>query len=260
MANGAEPTAAERTAAISLRGLGHRYPGAGGGRQVVRGLDLEVASGEFVAVVGPSGCGKTTLLHLLAGLLTPTEGAVRLDGAAVTGPSSHALCVFQEDATFPWLTVAENVAFGVPDARGAGRERVAHAIGLVGLGGRERTYPRELSGGMRQRLQIARALAARPSVLFLDEPFGALDWFTRAQLRRDLERIWTTERLTIVFITHDLDEALLLGDRVLVLGGAPASIQLDLAVNLPRPREPGGADWLALRRRVLGCWDASAGD
>lgn len=247
-------TSAADTPALALRGLGHRYSGAAGGNTVFQGLDLEVSRGEFVAVVGPSGCGKTTLLHLMAGLLRPGEGQVLLDGAPVRGPSSHALCVFQEDATFPWLTVWENVAFGVPDPRGEGLERVAHAIELVGLEGRERTWPRELSGGMRQRLQIARALAARPSVLFMDEPFGALDWFTRGQLRADLERIWAAEGLTVVFVTHDLDEALTLADRVLVLGGAPARVQLELSVDLPRPREPGGADWLALRRRVLACW------
>ena len=247
-------TSAPEPSALALRGLGHTWRGAAGAHTVFQGMDLEVPRGEFVAVVGPSGCGKTTLLHLLAGLLRPSEGQVLLDGEPVRAPSSHALCVFQEDATFPWLNVWENVAFGVPDPRGEGRGRVAHAIELVGLEGRERTWPRELSGGMRQRLQIARALAARPSVLFLDEPFGALDWFTRAQLRADLERIWATEGLTVVFITHDLDEALTLADRVLVLGGAPTRIQLDLPVDLPRPREPGGPDWLALRRRVLACW------
>jgi NitT/TauT family transport system ATP-binding protein len=242
-------------AEIELSGVGRSYAG----RAVFRGLDLTIGSGELVVIVGPSGSGKTTLLHVLAGLVPPDEGTVRVGGQVLRGPSSDALCIFQEDANFPWLSVEQNVAFGARDPQSPdGRAFVAKCIAGVGLAGRERAFPRELSGGMRQRLQIARALAARPRVLFMDEPFGALDWLTRAQLRADLERIRAEQGLTIVFITHDLDEALQLGDRVVVLGGAPSTIQLDLRVDLPRPREPGGKDWLALRRRVLGCWQTAA--
>jgi len=202
-------------------------------------LNITAEDGEFVSVVGPSGCGKSTLLNLVAGLDTPSGGLVRIDGKAVVGPGLDRGIVFQEFALFPWLTVLGNVMFGLKSKGMGATERnqlARHYIRLVGLGGFEDYYPNRLSGGMRQRVGIARALAIEPAVLLMDEPFGALDAQTRQALQKALVDIWQSTRKTVLFITHDIDEAVYLSDRVVVLSRRPAGVVLDLPIPLDRPR------------------------
>jgi NitT/TauT family transport system ATP-binding protein len=226
--------------AYQLQGVGASLPGRDGPRWVLRDVDAEIAAGEIVAVVGRSGVGKTTLLRLLGGLLPVTVGALHLFAQPVTGPPTEAVMVFQDYATalLPWRTVSRNVALGVEQHLGAAerRRRVAEALQMVGLSDRSGDYPAQLSGGMAQRVQIARALALQPKVLLMDEPFGALDALTKAALQDVLLDIQDRTDATVVFVTHDLDEALYLADRVLVLAGEPGAVALDLPTELPRPR------------------------
>ncbi|HET7710805.1 MAG TPA: ABC transporter ATP-binding protein, partial [Thermoanaerobaculia bacterium] len=198
----ARPVAATEPAKVHFRGIGMSF----GGMRVLDAIDLSIAAGELVCLLGPSGCGKSTLLNIAAGFLRPTEGAVFIDREPVVGPDPRRIFVFQERGVFPWLTVEQNIGFGLHQLSRPEREqRVAHYIQMVGLSGFERAYPRELSGGMKQRVEVARALAVNPDVLYLDEPFGALDSITRLQMRRELLRIWQAERKTILFVTHDIE-------------------------------------------------------
>jgi NitT/TauT family transport system ATP-binding protein len=239
--------------AVAVRDLWLTYPGAGGGPvHALAGIDLDVAAGEFVCLVGPSGCGKSTLLNVIAGFLRPTRGEVRADGQPVAGPDPRRVFIFQEGGVFPWLTVRENVGFGLLHRPPAEREPVvARYIDLVGLTGFGGSYPGALSGGMRQRVELARALAAGPAAVYMDEPFGALDFFTRVRMRADLIRIWEKERKTVLFVTHDIDEAVQLADRVVVLSARPARVRADIPVPLPRPRDPADHGYLAARGRVV---------
>ena len=202
-------------------------------------IDLAVGDNDFVAIVGPSGCGKSTLLRIVAGLDRPTSGRVILDGRAVTGPGSDRGMVFQSYTLFPWLTVRDNIAFGLRE-RGISRaERCKVADGLihrVGLSGFENHWPKQLSGGMQQRTAIARALANDPRILLLDEPFGALDNQTRALMQEMLLSIWERDRKTVLFVTHDIEEAIFLGSRVVVMSARPGRIKTEIAVDLPHPR------------------------
>jgi NitT/TauT family transport system ATP-binding protein len=219
---------------------------------VLQNINLEVSEGEFVCVVGPSGCGKSTLLNVVAGFLSPTGGSVRIDGETVRGPDPRRIFVFQERGVFPWLTVEGNIGFGLFKlSAGERQERIAYYIKLVGLGGFEEAYPSELSGGMKQRLEVARALAVNPDMLYLDEPFGALDSITRHTMRGELLRIWETERKTIVFVTHDIDEAVQLADRVMVMSARPAVIQQVVNINIPHPRDISAPRYLELRDGIL---------
>lgn len=219
---------------------------------VLEDLNLEVADGEFICFVGPSGCGKSTLLNLIGGFLAPTSGAISIDGEAVHGPDPRRILVFQERGVFPWLTVEGNIGFGLGKlSRAERRERIAHYVQLVRLDGFERSYPSDLSGGMKQRLQVARALAVNPDILYLDEPFGALDSVTRLIMRQELHRIWQAERRTILFVTHDIDEAVQLADRVVVLSSRPAKIQQVVAIDIPHPRNISGPRYLELRDELL---------
>jgi NitT/TauT family transport system ATP-binding protein len=219
---------------------------------VLRRIDMAVGEGEFVCLLGPSGCGKTTLLNILAGFIKPTRGQVLVHRSPVTGPDPRRIFIFQEGGVFPWLTVRENVALGIRNKTSAEKTAIIrHYLQMVDLAGFESAYPRELSGGMRQRVEIARALASSPEIIYMDEPFGALDYFTRSAMRADLLRIWQQERKTIVFVTHDIDEALQLADRVMVLGRRPATLQATIRVDLPRPRSDDDERYLALRREVL---------
>jgi len=202
-------------------------------------VSFSVSEGEFVSIIGPSGCGKSTLLNLSAGLDRATSGVVYVDGRQVRGPGLDRGVVFQEFALFPWLTVTGNIEFGLRSKGVPTSERRAIAqryVDLVGLSGFENFHPYRLSGGMRQRVGIARALAVEPSVLLMDEPFGALDAQTRESMQKALGEIWQATRKTVLFITHDIREAIYLSDRVLVMSGRPATISLELIVDLPRPR------------------------
>jgi len=219
------------------------FPG-GSGRspvEVIRELDLDVQASEFVAIIGPSGCGKSTLLLLLAGYLAPSSGQVRFRGKPISGPGRERMMVFQQPALFPWLTTAENVAYGLKlkANRGDGRnvkETVAAMLQLVQLEGFARHYPSDLSGGMRQRLEIARALAVNPQVLLMDEPLAALDALTRRTMQREVLHIWEKTRKTILFVTHDIDEAVVMADRVVVMAQRPTFVLEIEEVRLPRPR------------------------
>jgi NitT/TauT family transport system ATP-binding protein len=202
-------------------------------------LDLDIRDGEFLTVIGPSGCGKTTLLRIIAGLIPYQQGEVTIDGKRVTGPGPERAVVFQNFALMPWANVLANVTFGL-EMRGVARAEAEttarRLIGLVGLAGCERRLPRELSGGMQQRVGLARALAVNPRILLMDEPFGALDEQTRRLLQEELLRIWEQERKTVIFITHSMEEAVLLGDRVVLMTPRPGRIQEIIDVSLPRPR------------------------
>jgi NitT/TauT family transport system ATP-binding protein len=218
---------------------------------VLEDLNLEVQQGEFICIVGPSGCGKSTLLNVMGGFLPPTSGSVSIDGEIVRGPDPRRILVFQERGVFPWLTVEGNIGFGLSKLPEAERkQRIAHYVQMVRLQGFEQTYPSDLSGGMKQRLQVARALAVNPDILYLDEPFGALDSVTRLIMRQELLRIWQAERRTIIFVTHDIDEAVQLADRVVVLSSRPAQIKDVLTIDIAHPRNLSSARYLELRDQL----------
>jgi NitT/TauT family transport system ATP-binding protein len=206
-------------------------------------VSFDVAEGEFVAIVGPSGCGKTTVLRCMAGLQAPGGGRITIGGRRLAGVDRRVAMVFQSDSLFPWRTVAANVAFGL-EVRRAERARTAQVVqelvDLVGLGGFERAYPHQLSGGMRQRVNLARALAVDPEVLLMDEPFSALDMLTREAMQVELQRIWLRRRKTVLFVTHQIEEAVFLADRVLLMSRRPGRLRADVAVPLPRPRDDHG--------------------
>ena len=244
----------EPVAGLKLRTqrLGVVYDRDGQSMTVLEDINLEIADGEFICLVGPSGCGKSTLLNTMAGFLSPTSGSVSIDGETVSGPDPRRILVFQERGVFPWLTVEGNIGFGLSKLSRAEREeRVAHYVKTVRLEGFENTYPSDLSGGMKQRLQVARALAVNPDILYLDEPFGALDSITRVIMRGELLRIWQTERRTIIFVTHDIDEAVQLADRVIVLSSRPARIKDILTIDIPHPRNISSPHYLELRDELL---------
>jgi ABC-type nitrate/sulfonate/bicarbonate transport system ATPase subunit/flavin-dependent dehydrogenase len=225
---------------------------ASGSMPVLENIDLTVNEGEFVCIVGPSGCGKSTLLNIVGGFLDATRGKVSIDGSPVNGPDLRRVFIFQENGVFPWLTVEDNVGFGLLSKSPAERSRiVAHYVEMVGLTGFEKCYPRELSGGMKQRVEIARALAANPDVLYMDEPFGALDFLTRLRMRAELVEIWQRERKTVLFVTHDVEEAVQLADRVVVMSKRPATISTIIDVNLPRPRDLDSHEYLSIRDEIF---------
>ncbi len=202
-------------------------------------ISLEVAEGEFVSILGPSGCGKSTLLYIVGGFVQPTQGTVAVDGKPVTGPGPDRGPVFQEFALFPWKTVLGNVMYGPLErgmARSRAEEKARALIALVHLTGYENFYPKELSGGMKQRVAIARTLAYGPSILLMDEPFGALDAHTRTGMQKELLEIWERDRKTVLFVTHSVEEAVFLSDRVVVLSRSPGRIKETVRIDLPRPR------------------------
>jgi NitT/TauT family transport system ATP-binding protein len=235
---------------IAVRDVGHRFRNA---VVALHDVNIEVHPGEFVCLLGPSGCGKTTLLYALAGHIEPSGGRISIDGVQVKGPGPDRLLVFQEPALFPWLSVRQNLVFALR-ARGLSRAeadaRARAFIPLVHLEGFEDTLPHELSGGMRMRVQLARALAVDPAVLLMDEPFAALDAQTRSHMHQLLQRIWLRDRKTVVFVTHDVREALVLGDRVVVMAARPGRVLQDLEVRLARPRDPDDARLVELSRRI----------
>jgi len=246
--------------AVELRDVWMSFPGKGTGDavHVLERINLEVKQGEFVCIVGPSGCGKSTLLNIVAGFLTHTRGQVLVEGQPVSGPDARRIFVFQENGIFPWLTVTDNITFGLSRTDPRRDEILRHYVEMVGLKGFENAYPRELSGGMRQRVEIARALAANPHIIYMDEPFGALDFLTRLKMRTDLIRIWQEERKTILFVTHDIEEAVQLADRIIVMSRRPATVQEVVPVDLPRPRDLDSREYLATRDRIFSIMGLSA--
>jgi NitT/TauT family transport system ATP-binding protein len=224
---------------LKIEGVSKTFAGRGGNVEALHPIDIDVAPGEFVCLLGPSGCGKSTLLSIIAGLESATTGVVWADGQKVRGPGTDRVLLFQEAALFPWLDVQHNVEFGLRQIGLSRKERAAlarHFLELVHLQGFERSYVHQLSGGMRQRVAIARGLAINPAVLLMDEPFGALDALTRDKLHAELESIWATTRKTVLFVTHNVREAVALGDRVLVFSPRPGRIVREFRIDLPRPR------------------------
>ncbi len=238
---------------LEIAGVSHQLDLAGAPLPVLNDVSLSVAPGEFIALLGPSGCGKSTLLRLVAGLETPSAGHILADGVEITGPDPHRVVVFQDPTLFPWRTVAQNIALG-PEARGekAGRrEAVAKVVKLVGLSGFEDALPHQLSGGMAQRVALARALINKPRLLILDEPFSKLDSLTRLSMQSELHGLWREAGFTTLMVTHDVEEALMLATKIVVLSARPAQILTVIDTGRAFPRERGDPELVSLRQRIL---------
>jgi NitT/TauT family transport system ATP-binding protein len=245
-----------RKESIALSGVFRSYANSRGSfTPALQNIDLEIEQGEFVCIVGPSGCGKSTLLHLLAGLDKPTTGQITVDGNPVQGPGTDRILLFQELGLFPWLTVRHNVEFGLKMAgvsKDERRDRARQFLRMVHLSHFEDHYIHQLSGGMKQRVALARSLALHPKILLMDEPFAALDAQTRDMLHDELERLWKETSPTIVFVTHNVREAVRLGDRVLLMSFRPGRIKKQFEVTLPRPRHVEDSDVASLSKEILG--------
>ncbi|OGR90273.1 MAG: ABC transporter ATP-binding protein [Elusimicrobia bacterium RBG_16_66_12] len=247
-------------ALIQVHGLTVEYERALGKNEhivALKNFSLDVREGEFVTVLGPSGCGKSTLLNVISGLVFPKEGDVRVDGKPVTGPSPKWAMVFQDYGLMPWRTVEKNVRFGLEMQKKLdeeAEERVRHYIRMVGLEGFEDAYPRELSGGMRQRVGLARALAIEPEILLMDEPFAAVDLITRELMQDEISRIIAKTGKTVIFVTHSVDEAIILGDRLVVVSARPGRAKCAIEIDLPKPRSEhslrSSPEYVSLRDRV----------
>jgi NitT/TauT family transport system ATP-binding protein len=239
--------------AISVQSVTKRFAGPAGDVVALQDAQLSVAAGEFVCLIGASGCGKSTLLRIIAGFETATEGGVVVRGKPVKGPGPERGMVFQDYGLFPWLSVRRNIGFG-PESRGKGRQEVAEITGrfldMIGLAAFADAYPHQLSGGMKQRVAIARVLANDARVVLMDEPFGALDAMTRERLQDELLGLWARTGLTIVFVTHAIEEAIFLADRVVVMSPGPGRIVRDVHVDLPRPRDVSSPEFNELRREL----------
>jgi ABC-type nitrate/sulfonate/bicarbonate transport system ATPase subunit len=233
---------------ISVKDLTKRFVTDQGSLQVVDGVSFDVADGEFVAIVGPSGCGKSTLMNMIAGFDRPDQGSVAVDGASGKGR----ILISQQGSVFPWLTVRQNLMFGLNGHAPSDQEEIAdHYANIVGLKGFEKSYPHELSGGMLKRVELARALVVKPEILFMDEPFSALDALMSLRMRKELLRILLVERHTVVLITHDVEEAIHLADRIFVLSARPATIQATFEVPFEHPRKLSSAEVQGLREAIL---------
>jgi ABC-type nitrate/sulfonate/bicarbonate transport system ATPase subunit len=242
----------EATPRIRVEDIGMGFTTAQGTLQVLDGISLDVAEGEIVAIVGPSGCGKSTLMNIIAGFLRPDRGTVRIDGEVQAGPSSRGILISQAGSVFPWLTVQQNLMFGLEGKPLEEKKRLAdHYAEMVGLKGFEARYPHELSGGMLKRAELARALVVKPEILYMDEPFSALDALLHLRMRNELLRILAQERHTVLLITHDVEEAIHVADRVLVLSSRPTTIQASFDVPFPHPRKLSSAPVQELRAAIL---------
>jgi len=244
---------------LEIAGLSKRFENSGGVRHAaLSGIDLAVGQREFVSLVGTSGCGKSTLLRIVSGLERPSSGQVRLERRPVTGPTPAIAMVFQEPRLMPWLTVRENVKLALIGlSRAEQNARINEALEKVGLSDFADALPRQLSGGMAQRAAIARALVRKPSLLLLDEPFSALDSFTRLKLQDHLSALWQDAGLTLVFVTHDVEEAVILSDRIIVMRGQPGRIHREIAIDLPRPRARMASEVQALKEEIIRALDLS---
>jgi ABC-type nitrate/sulfonate/bicarbonate transport system ATPase subunit len=237
---------------IAVDGVRKHFKSGKQSLPVVGGVTMKVADGEFVAIVGPSGCGKSTLMKIVSGFVAPDQGSVTIDGAPLLRASPKGIVISQHGSVFPWLTVQENLMFGLNGGGHGDKAALAdHYAAMVGLKGFENSYPRELSGGMLKRVEIARALVVKPEILYMDEPFSALDALMNLRMRTELLRILQEERHTVLLITHDVDEALYLADRVIVLSPRPAVIQASFAVPQPHPRKLSSPELQALKDAIL---------
>jgi NitT/TauT family transport system ATP-binding protein/sulfonate transport system ATP-binding protein len=238
---------------LTVHGVTKRFAVGDGEVEALAPVDLTIPQGEFVCLIGASGCGKSTLLRIIAGFEEPSTGEASIDGKAITGPGSDRGMVFQDYALFPWMTVRENISFG-PRQRRLPREEIDNTtdefVRMVGLARFADRYPSQLSGGMKQRVAIARVLANNANILLMDEPFGALDALTREQLQHELLQIWTRTGVTTIFVTHSVEEAVLLADRVLVMSAGPGRIDSDFRIELARPRDVSSPEFNALRRDI----------
>ena len=245
---------------IKCEHIGKTFSGANGDFEVIGDISLEAKRNEIVVLFGPGQCGKTTLLKVIAGLEKASHGSISINGKEKTKPGPECGLVYQTTALFPWLTAMGNVEYG-PKIRGVGRKerraKAQHYIDLVGLTGFEKSYPIQLSGGMRQRVGIARVYCNEPEVMLMDEPFGHLDAQTRYLMQQELERIWEAEKRTIIFVTNNIEEALYMADRVLVMTNCPATIKKEFKIDLPRPRVYTDSEFLRLRREITSIVDAS---
>jgi NitT/TauT family transport system ATP-binding protein len=251
-----EPSLSHLDAKIRIDNLSVIFSSANGPMIALDRIDLSVRENEFLCVMGPSGCGKTTLLNLIAGIVAPTTGRIEVDGAKVVGPGPDRAVVFQADAVFPWMSVEQNIGYSL---RMRGRDKteiekaVSHYASLVGLGEFRKAWPRQLSGGMKKRVDLARAYAADPEVLLMDEPFGALDIMTKERLQEELHKLWITAPRTVVFITHDLEEALFLGDRVILMSPRPGRIAAEYRPEFPNDRDMSiktAPEFVAFAKRI----------
>ena len=237
-------------AKLTVRNIKKSFATDNGPLEVIGGIDFSVGDGEFVAVVGPSGCGKTTLLNIIAGFERPDQGQITVDGVARNGPSPKGIVISQQGSVFPWLTVRQNMMFGL-NGRVRKEALADHYIDVVGLKGFESAYPHELSGGMLKRVEVARALVVKPDILYMDEPLSALDALTNLRMRVELLRILDEERHTVLLITHDVEEALHMADRVMVLSSRPTTIQATFEVPFPHPRKLSSPEVQALKESIL---------
>ncbi|HJV01034.1 MAG TPA: ABC transporter ATP-binding protein [Burkholderiaceae bacterium] len=238
---------------IAVRGVNKVFQADGREVVALKNIELDIPQGQFVCLLGPSGCGKSTLLNAVAGFSLPSSGTIHADGKLVTGPGPERGMVFQEYALFPWMTVAKNIAFGL-EIKGMGQReidaKVAELLKMLSLQDFAQRYPKDLSGGMRQRVAIARVLALDSPIMLMDEPFGALDALTRRNLQDELLRIWSELKKTIIFVTHSIEEAIYLADRIIVMTYRPGTVKRDMLVELPRLRDPAAAGFNTLKREL----------
>ena len=238
---------------IVIEGVNKVFETAGGPLVALKDINLQIPHGQFTCLLGPSGCGKSTLLNAVAGFALPSSGTITADGVAVTAPGPDRGMVFQEYALFPWMTVEANIGFGLEIkgvARAQVKERVDYLLGMLSLADFRQRFPKDLSGGMRQRVAIARVLALDSPIMLMDEPFGALDALTRRNLQDELQRIWAELKKTIIFVTHSIEEAIYLADRIVVMTYRPGTVKRDILVGLPRMRDPAAPEFNALKREL----------
>ena len=246
---------------LVIKNLSKKFSNRNSEFTALENINLTIKDGEFVTILGPSGCGKTTLLRIIAGLETYTNGTATLNGETISGPGPKRGMVFQEYSLFPWKTVLGNVMFGLlmqKIPKNEAKEKALTYLELVGLSEFENSYPYELSGGMKQRVAIARALANEPEVILMDEPFGALDAQTRNNLQKELLRIWEEEKRTIIFVTHSVDEAVFLSDRIVILSKRPGVVKKEIEINIPRPRDRTRPEENQIRNDVLRLLDTTS--
>lgn len=249
----------DKSQVLEIKKVNKTYRDSGRDVQALKNINLSIQDGEFITIIGPSGCGKTTLLRAIAGLDLDFDGEILLERRPITGPGLDRGVIFQEHRLLPWLTIGANVSLGMEGRKEYLQQQVDFYLKKVGLEGFEKAYPKQLSGGMAQRAAIARALIRKPKMLLLDEPFGALDALTKIRMQGEVERIWMTDKVTMIMITHDIDEAIYLADRLIVMSPRPGEVSDIVSIDLPRPRDRGSDEFGRYRNRVINMFNASIG-